>query len=224
VTDEPVPSALATLPDPWRMSDHYARHDAVKRLPAGPEQRAEALNALEACLAFLVDRANDTDLGLPERFHDHWFALARSFRSRMPTLADVSRVAIRRWLEEDVDTAIVFGSDWVTPPDDVVDKIALFWASAMAHRLADELTRWLRKAVRQNPDAPERARLLAMLKAAVPRLPSHRAIVGIAAIRDLGGAAEMDYLRQVEADPGVPEEVREEAGRARQIVERNAAG
>ena len=138
----------------------------------------------------------------------------------MPTLADVSTDAIRDWLVGDSDPAAVLGPEWIDPSADAVDNIGRFWVSASVHRVADDLIGWLRQAMRADPDAPDRPALLALLKAAAPRLPWRRGTVAIRAILDLGGAAEKDYFERTAGDPTAPDGTRQEADSVRRLIER----
>lgn len=57
MTDSLVPPELLALPPSWQAADSGRRHPVIRDLPADPEQRALALSALEACLAFQVNAA-----------------------------------------------------------------------------------------------------------------------------------------------------------------------
>ena len=140
----------------------------------------------------------------------------------MPTLADVSVDSIRRWLTEEVDLGLLFGDGFVRLPPDLPDAFGRFWAPAKVGAINTHLMRWLIGAIRACPDAAERAPLLALLKAAVPRAGWYIGQSLLGYISDLGGDLERDFFIAVEGDLEIHERTREEAARLRKIIESSA--
>lgn len=222
----PVPPALvAALPMPWQVADQIQRTRAIKQLPPDAEQRALALSALEACLAYVVDahEAARPRFRLPEQFFEEWFSLSGSLAEWMPTLSDVTPERVRDWISTKVPVARIFDDTWTTPPDAVVGAVGRMWVSSIVTGAADDLIRWFRRAARDSLTAPERARLVEVLKIATPRLPWRRTILTIPAILYLGGPEQREYFDRLANDPGLHEKTRAEAESKRSLIDRGSA-
>ncbi|MFG1883738.1 hypothetical protein [Micromonospora sp. NPDC049102] len=211
-----APEMLAAVPLPWRLADPVERGRATRELPPGPPQRAEALRALETCLAYLVDvrdrYGDETDWGLPkEFFDDYWFILYTRLKQSMPTLADVTPEKVRAWADAYLDPEDVFGVTWTTPPDEVIDSIGRSWAFFILQGATESLVRWFRGVGPDQLDDSERARVVNLLKEATPRLQWRLTIVTIPAILDLDGSEEKGYFDRLANDPGLHEKTRAEA-------------
>ncbi|MEU4333474.1 hypothetical protein AB0F59_02480 [Micromonospora lupini] len=218
-----APELLASLPPSWQLADSGRRHMAIKELPPGPEERAVALSALEACLAFQLDSASrygeDPTWGLPETFFDDdWFLLQVTLKRRLPTLADVTRTNVRVWAEED-GVAEILDATWTDPPDEFVESVGEMWVSFIVNGLVVELLRWLGWVARDHLDAEERARALALLKTVTPRLPWRQTIETLPVILNLGGSGERDYFDQLANDPSLHEKTRAEAASKRWAID-----
>ncbi|MEU7926604.1 hypothetical protein [Micromonospora sp. NPDC049801] len=220
-----TPEMLAAVPVPWRLADPVERGKATRELPPSPPQRAEALRALETCLAYLVDvrdrYGDDTDWGLPKAFFDdYWFILYTRLKQSMPTLADVTPEKVRAWADAYLDSEDVFGVTWTTPPDEVIDSIGRSWAFFILQGATESLVRWFRNVGPDQLDDSERARVVSLLKEATPRLQWRLTIVTIPAILDLDGSAEKGYFDRLANDPGLHEKTRAEAESVSAFIDR----
>jgi hypothetical protein len=220
-----APEMLAAVPVPWRLADPVERGKVTRELPPDPPHRAEALTALETCLAYLVDvrdrYGDETDWGLPKAFFDdYWFILYARLKQSMPTLADVTPERVREWAEAYLDPEDVFGATWTTPPDEVVDSIGRSWVFFILQGAAESLVRWFRQVGPDQLDDSERARVVDLLKDATPRLPWRLTIITIPAILDLSGSEEKDYFDRLANDPGLHEKTRAEAESVSSFIDR----
>jgi hypothetical protein len=221
-----LPSTLTALPSPWCLSSDEARGDAIDELPRDTKQRRAALSAVLHSLDFLVDdhtRYGDEESDeLPEEFYDTWIFFERRFNERMPTLSDVTTDAIRDWLVDEVNPGVLFGMEWTAPPPALIEAVGRFWAVAKVGSITRQALRWLRNALRDDPGAPERAPLLSVLKTAAPRVSWRTGQMLIGRVWDIGGVQERSFLIEVENDPDVPEETRQEAARLRMLGDRTS--
>ncbi|MFI6267289.1 hypothetical protein [Micromonospora zamorensis] len=220
-----APELLAALPVPWRLADPVERGKATRELLPGPQQRDEALQALEMCLAYLVDvrdrYGDETDWGLPkEFFDDYWFILYARLKQSMPTLADVTPERVRDWAEAYLDPEDVFGATWTTPPDEVVDSIGRSWVFFIVQGATESLVRWLRGVGPEHLDDSERARVVDLLKEATPRLQWRLTIITIPTILDLGGPDQKSYFDRLANDQGLHEKTRAEAESVSSFIDR----
>ncbi|MET8524797.1 hypothetical protein [Micromonospora sp. NPDC005172] len=221
------PELLASLPPSWQAAESGRRHPVIRDLPADPEQRALALSALEACLAFQVNSAarygEDPTWGLPEAFFDDdWFLLQVRLMRRLPTLADVTRANVRDWLQEG-DVAEILDVTWTEPSDEFIEAVGQMWATFIVNGLTLDLLRWLSWVARDHLDVVERARALDLLKAATRRLPWRHTIDTIPVILSLGGSDERDYFDQLANDPDLHEKARAEAASKRWLIDSERA-
>lgn len=218
---------LAAVRGPWRLTNSGRRWEAIDNTSAAePEQRAAALSALEACLAYMIESrrrdGEDPDWGLPAEFWEyHWFGMDLWLARAMPTLADVTPERVRAWIEADVEPEPVFGRSWGTPPDEVVDNVARSWVFSIVNGLTDRLIRWFRREARDHLDPDERVRLIGLLKEAAPRLPWRLANIAVRGILDLGGPGEKEYFDRLASDPDAHERTRAEAASVCWRIERD---
>ncbi|MFY1618932.1 hypothetical protein [Micromonospora sp. WMMD736] len=218
------PELLASLPPSWQAAESGRRHPVIRDLPADPEQRALALSALEACLAFQVNSAarygEDPTWGLPEAFsNDDWFLLQVRLKRRLPTLADVTHTNVRDWLQEG-DVAEILDATWTEPSDELIEAVGQMWATFIVNGLTVDLLRWLGWVARDHLDVEERARALDLLKTATRRLPWRHTIETIPVILSLGGSDERAYFDQLANDPELHEKTRAEAESVSSFIER----
>lgn len=212
-----APELVAALPGPWQQANPSLRRKAIDGVPVtDPEQRAVALVALAECFAYMADvrarHGEEPDWGLPDEFWEyHSFPMEPGLRRVMPTLADITPENVRGWIEADVDPALAFNAQWTTPPDEVVGNVGQAWAFYIVNSLTETLIRWFRGPARDHLDPSERARLIGLFKAAVPRLPWRLAIVVVPGILDLGGPGEREYFDQLAGDQSLHEKTRAEA-------------
>ncbi|MGC4746900.1 hypothetical protein ACLQ28_14725 [Micromonospora sp. DT201] len=226
MTDSLVaPELLASLPQSWQVADPGRRHTAIKELPPGSAQRAMALSALEACLAFQLDAVarygDDPSWGLPDAFfEDDWFLLQATLKRWLPTLADVTCGNVRDWAENNGVVAEILNATWTTPPDEVTEAVGRVWVSFIINGVVVDLLRWLEWVARDHLDAAERTRVLELLKTATPRLPWRQTIETIPVILSLGGPNERDYFDRLANDSNLHEKTRAEAASKRWLVDR----
>ncbi|WP_433117172.1 hypothetical protein [Micromonospora sp. CA-246542] len=199
----------------------------IRDLPPDPEQRALALSALEACLAFQVNSAarygEEPTWGLPEAFlNDDWFLLQVRIKRRLPTLADVTRTNVRDWLQEG-DVAEILEATWTEPSGELIEAVGQMWATFIVNGLTVDLLRWFGWVARDHLDVVERAKALDLLKAATRRLPWRHTIHTIPAILNLGGSAERGYFDQLANDPDLHEKTRAEAASKRWLIDSERA-
>ncbi|MET8278706.1 hypothetical protein [Micromonospora sp. NPDC005174] len=221
------PELLASLPPSWQAAESGRRHPVIRDLPPDPEQRALALSALEACLAFQVNSAarygEEPTWGLPEAFlNDDWFLLQVRIKRRLPTLADVTRTNVRDWLQEG-DVAEILEATWTEPSDELIEAVGQMWATFIVNGLAVDLLRWFGWVARDHLDVVERAKALDLLKAATRRLPWRHTIHTIPAILNLGGSDERAYFDQLANDPDLHEKTRAEAASKRWLIDSERA-
>ncbi|MDG4835725.1 hypothetical protein O7631_04250 [Micromonospora sp. WMMD967] len=220
-----APELLAALPAPWGLADPVARGKATRQLPPDPQQRADAVRALELCLAYLMDvkdrYGDETDWGLPRAFFDdYWFVLYARLKQSMPTLADVTPERVRDWAEAYLDAGAVFGATWTTPPDDVIDRIGRSWVFFILRGATESLVRWLRRVGPEHLDESDRARVVDLLKEVTPRLQWRLTIITIPTILDLGGPDEKGYFDRLANEPGLHERTRAEAESVSSCIDR----
>lgn len=222
------PELLAALPGPLQVADWNRQKRAMNdALATDPEQRAVALSALEACLAFMADvkahYGDEPDWGLLEEFWEyHPFGMDLGLERSLPTLADVTPEKVRAWIETDVDPQLAFGAMWTTPPDEVVGNVGRAWAVYIVLGLTEQLIRWFsgRGRARDHLDASERARLVDLLEEAAPRLPWRLGIRAVSAIHAIGGPGEKGYFDRLASDQNVHEKTRDQAASKSWLIDR----
>ena len=212
-----MPPGLAALPEPWNLSDPYASSVAIKSALGDDAQRFAASAALESCLICLTEDherfGDEPGVRLPEQFFEAWPFVSRGFAARMPHFADVSYANVRQWLAEDIDPSVLFGEHWEAPPPEIVEEVGRFWVRGAVGLLTMDLLRWLRGSYRDDPAAPGKARTLALLKAAAPRLPWRIGQRAVSVVWDLSKPGGRDFLAMMANRPDAPRRTRDEAAR-----------
>ncbi|PRY02726.1 hypothetical protein [Allonocardiopsis opalescens] len=214
----PFPASLRRLPGPWSISSPDSRRKAVESLPPSSERRSEALDALERVLAAVIDLwdARKDAYSMPGHFDDAWWTYDHNFDQRMPTFDDVSPEAVSDVLAAEVDPQTLFGLPWTGLPDDIAERVGRIWLWSRVGDTADHLLKWLHLALRADAAddqgiGRDRARLLVLVKEALPRLPEWTGFLALLVIETLGGSDEIAYLTELANDPDVPEQTRANA-------------